>query len=84
MFYTSIVLFFGFIVFVASSFGGIEALGVLVSVTLIIAMIGNLLLLPTLLLSFEKLIISKNFTQPYITIYDEGIDDENEQAVIKD
>lgn len=84
MFYTSIVLFFGFIVFVASSFGGIEALGVLVSVTLIIAMIGNLLLLPTLLLSFEKLILSKNFTQPYITIYDEGIDDENEQAVIKD
>jgi predicted RND superfamily exporter protein len=84
MFYTSIVLFFGFSVFVASSFGGIVALGVLVSITLVIAMLGNLLLLPTLLLSFEKLIISKSFTEPYLTIYDEGVDDENEQAVIED
>jgi predicted RND superfamily exporter protein len=77
MFYTSIVLFFGFIVFTASSFGGIVALGILVSITLVIAMIGNLLILPTLLLSFEKLIISKSFTEPYITIYDEEVD-ENE------
>ncbi len=80
MFYTSIVLFFGFSVFTASSFGGIVALGILVSITLIIAMIGNLLLLPTLLLSFEKLIISKSFTEPYITIYGEdlGEDDDDE------
>ena len=74
MFYTSIVLFAGFSVFNASSFGGIVALGVLVSITLIIAMIGNLLLLPTLLLSFEKLIISKSFTEGYISIYDESDD----------
>ncbi len=84
MFYTSIVLFFGFSVFTASSFGGIVALGVLVSITLIVAMIGNLLLLPTLLLSFERLIISKSFTESYISIYDEGEDDEYEQAVIED
>jgi len=75
MFYTSIVLFFGFSVFTASSFGGIVALGILVSITLVIAMIGNLLILPTLLLSFEKLIISKSFTEPYITIYDENVDE---------
>lgn len=79
MFYTSIVLFFGFSVFTASSFGGIVALGILVSITLVIAMIGNLLLLPTLLLSFEKMIINKSFTEPYITIYavdEEGEDDD--------
>ncbi len=54
MFYTSIVLFFGFLVFTVSSFGGTIALGGLVSVTLLLAMVSNLLLLPSLLLSFEK------------------------------
>ena len=53
MFYTSIVLFFGFLVFTISSFGGTVALGALVSATLLFAMLANLLLLPCLLLSFE-------------------------------
>ncbi|HAO15846.1 MAG TPA: transporter [Tenacibaculum sp.] len=59
MFYTSIVLFFGFLVFTISSFGGTIALGGLVSVTLLLAMVSNLLLLPSLLLSFEKKIANK-------------------------
>ena len=59
MFYTSIVLFFGFLVFTISSFGGTIALGGLVSVTLLLAMVSNLLLLPSLLLSFEKRIANK-------------------------
>ena len=46
MFYTSIVLFFGFSVFMISSFGGTVALGGLVSATLLFAMLSNLLLLP--------------------------------------
>lgn len=71
MFYTSIVLFFGFGVFTASSFGGIVALGILVSITLVLAMLANLLLLPSLLLSFERHIISKSFTDSYISIYEE-------------
>ena len=54
MFYTSIVLFFGFSVFVISEFGGTIALGALVSVTLLFAMLANLLLLPSLLLSLER------------------------------
>ena len=54
MFYTSIVLFFGFLIFTVSNFGGTIALGGLVSVTLLLAMVSNLLLLPSLLLSFEK------------------------------
>ena len=60
MFYTSIVLFFGFLVFTISSFGGTIALGGLVSITLLLAMVSNLLLLPSLLLSFEKRIANKN------------------------
>ena len=60
MFYTSIVLFFGFLVFTVSSFGGTIALGGLVSVTLLFAMVSNLLLLPSLLLSLEKKIANKN------------------------
>lgn len=69
MFYTSIVLFFGFLVFTVSSFGGTIALGGLVSVTLLFAMVSNLLLLPSLLLSFEKKISNKNvIKEPTIRI----------------
>lgn len=59
MFYTSIVLFFGFSVFTISSFGGTVALGALVSATLLFAMLANLLLLPSLLLSLERSIANK-------------------------
>ena len=69
MFYTSIVLFFGFLVFTISSFGGTIALGGLVSVTLLFAMVSNLLLLPSLLLSFEKKISNKKvFKEPSMKI----------------
>lgn len=59
MFYTSVVLFFGFLIFTASSFGGTIALGGLVSITLLFAMISNLILLPSLLLSLENRIANK-------------------------
>lgn len=69
MFYTSIVLFFGFSVFIVSSFGGTKALGGLVSATLLFAMLSNLILLPSLLLSLEKSIANKKvFKQPQINI----------------
>lgn len=59
MFYTSIVLFFGFSVFIISSFGGTQAMGGLVSATLLFAMLSNLILLPSLLLSLERNIANK-------------------------
>ena len=69
MFYTSIVLFFGFSVFMISSFGGTVALGGLVSATLLFAMLANLLLLPSLLLSLEKMIANKEtLKEPAIEI----------------
>jgi uncharacterized protein len=61
MIYTSIILFFGFLVFIASDFDGTRALGSLVSISLFVAMLTNLVLLPSLLLSLEKSIITKNF-----------------------
>lgn len=69
MFYTSIVLFFGFSVFTISSFGGTVALGALVSATLLFAMLSNLLLLPSLLLSLERSIANKEvLKKPAINI----------------
>jgi hypothetical protein len=52
--YTSIVLFAGFILFAFSSFGGTIALGILTSTTLVISMFTNLILLPALILTFDK------------------------------
>ncbi len=80
MFYTSIVLFFGFSVFTISSFGGTVALGALVSATLLFAMLSNLLLLPSLLLSLERSIANKQvLRKPSINIIPEEdeVDEEN-------
>lgn len=52
--YTSIVLFAGFIIFAFSDFGGTVALGLLTSTTLIISMFTNLILLPALIMTFDK------------------------------
>ena len=53
-FYTSVVLILGFATFTLSSFSGTIALGGLISVTLLFAMFANLMVLPALVLSFEK------------------------------
>ena len=74
MFYTSIVLFFGFSMFALSQFGGTQALGLLVSLTLLVAMVTNLAVLPSLLLSLENRIANKAFEEPLVVIYDEELD----------
>ena len=72
MFYTSIVLFFGFSVFTVSDFGGTVALGALVSATLLFAMLANLLLLPSMLLSLEGTIANeKVLKEPLIKIIED-------------
>lgn len=72
MFYTSIVLFFGFSVFITSNFGGTVALGALISGTLLLAMMANLLLLPVLLLSLERSIANKKvLKEPALNIIPE-------------
>jgi predicted RND superfamily exporter protein len=54
MIYTSIILFFGFVIFTGSSFGGTVALGLLTSITLVIALFANLLILPALIITFYR------------------------------
>jgi hypothetical protein len=66
MIYTSIILFFGFIVFVYSTFDGTVALGALTSSTLLLAMVSNLILLPSLLITFG----SKEYRRSQIQLID--------------
>ncbi len=80
--YTSVVLFAGFIIFAFSSFGGTFALGLLTSITLVISMFTNLILLPALIMTFdrpkkgkgEKLIIDDLDVSFYSEHEDEEID----------
>lgn len=60
MIYVALILFFGFGIFVASTFGGTVSLGILLSITLLLALVSNLTLLPALLLSMESRITKKN------------------------
>ena len=83
MIYTSIVLFFGFMVFAFSQFGGTKALGILVSLTLAVAMFTNLLILPTLLLWMDKKISNKAIAEPLFHLYDEEEDIEFEDLEIE-
>lgn len=53
MLYTFVVLFFGFSTFTASSFGGTQALGYLIAFTLLVALMSNLFLMPSVLLSWH-------------------------------
>ena len=85
MIYSSIVLFFGFSVFMLSSFGGTQSLGKLITFTLIAAMLSNLVLLPSLILSLNKRITTKSFNEPFLQILDEENDEDmNELKIIKD
>ncbi|MFY0252773.1 RND family transporter [Chitinophaga sp. 30R24] len=57
--YTSAILFAGFMIFSFSEFGGTKALGWLTSLTLVVAMVTNLTILPALLLWMEKALLQK-------------------------
>ena len=74
MIYSVTILFFGFGVFTFSSFGGIQVLGILIPVTLGMALFCNLFFLPSLLLTGKRL-TNKNFTDPPYHIIE---DDEEE------
>ncbi len=77
MAYTSLVLFFGFSVFIASDFGGTKALGILLSFTLLMGFFCNLTLLPALLLTLNRKQIDKDYDK-YAALDD---DDEHEVVV---
>jgi len=78
MFYTSIVLFFGFSAFMSSEFGGTVALGGLISMTLLFAMLANLILLPSLLISLRDTVANEEvLKEPKIQIIEPS---KNEKA----
>lgn len=85
MIYTSIILFFGFIIFAGSSFGGTMYLGILTSLTLFIAMFTNLTVLPSLLMAFDNgKGIAKRSTQdftPLIEHYDEFYQEDEDEEI---
>lgn len=83
MMYTSVVLFFGFGIFGFSEFDGTRALGILVAVTLLVAMFANLVLLPSLLLSLDRRVTTQAFKEPFLEIIDEEEDIEIEELYVK-
>jgi uncharacterized protein len=84
MIYTAIILFCGFGIFAASSFGGTAALGILISLTLLVSYCSNLILLPCFLLSLEKNLTIKAFSkEPLFQLYDEDEDIELEHLEIE-
>lgn len=74
IFYTSVILFFGFLMFVFSQFGGTKALGLLVSITIMVGMATNLIILPALLLTLERKFSTRSFQEPFFDIYNEETD----------
>ena len=83
IFYTSVILFFGFIMFAFSQFGGTKALGMLVSLTIMVGMATNLVILPALLLTLERKATTKSFQEPFFDIYDEEEDIELDNLQIE-
>ncbi|MBI3134790.1 MAG: MMPL family transporter [Bacteroidetes bacterium] len=83
MIYTSIILFFSFLMFTFSEFGGTKALGLLISLTLGVAMFSNLIVLPTLLLWMDKKITNKALREPLLQLYNEEEDIELDSLEIE-
>ncbi|MEI7499564.1 MAG: MMPL family transporter [Bacteroidota bacterium] len=82
MIYSSTVLFFGFGIFVFSTFGGTQALGFLISFTLLVAGLLNMLVLPSLLLTLDKWSTTKAFEKPLMDIYEDHADIDLEETHI--
>lgn len=82
--YTSAILFAGFMIFSFSEFGGTKALGWLTSLTLVVAMITNLTILPALLLWMEKALLKKAKKKELWKTLDEEEDIDIEQLGISD
>ena len=82
MFYFNCFILWIFI-FIASQFGGTLALGLLVSITLLIALLSNLIVLPAMLLSLEKSLIEEAISDPLLDVFDEEEDIELKELTLK-
>lgn len=79
MVYTAIILFFGFLIFSFSTFGGTMWLGILTSLAMIVALFTNILVLPCLLLSLEKRIMQREMkVKPILQLADDAEEEEKD------
>ncbi len=78
MIYTAVILFCGFFIFNASGFGGTAALGLLLSITLLVAMVSNLVLLPALLVALERWMTTRAFLEEPLVQFMEEEEEEVE------
>lgn len=82
--YTSLILFAGFMIFAFSEFQGTKALGWLTSLTLVMAMITNLTILPAMLLWMEKALQKKAKKKELWNPLDEEADLEMDQIGLEE
>jgi len=80
MVYTAVILFSGFSIFIASGFGGTVALGVLISLTLLVSMCTNLILLPSILISLDRAISKKEMIESEVLDLDDEEDDDDDDS----
>lgn len=81
MVYTAVILFSGFSIFIWSSFGGTVALGVLISLTLLVSMCTNLILLPAILISLSNVISRKEIEESNAVVDEEDEADFNINSI---
>jgi uncharacterized protein len=81
--YTSLILIVGFLVFVLSQFDGTKALGYLTSITLFLAMLINITVLPALLVWMDKMLLKKAINDPLWEVMNEEEDVDLEKLKLK-
>lgn len=79
MLYTSLVLVFGFGIFILSDFGGTQALGILVGTTLFVAMFCNIVFLPSVLMALSRKATTPAFEKPMLEALEEEQEDEAQE-----
>jgi predicted RND superfamily exporter protein len=82
MIYNCIIILFGFGVFMLSSFNGTVYLGMLVSITLFVSMLANLIILPALILSFGDRLFPKLAAANNTGVHSDDDDDLEETQTI--
>ncbi|OFY18034.1 MAG: hypothetical protein A2W98_08250 [Bacteroidetes bacterium GWF2_33_38] len=86
MIFSSLVLVLGFGVYMVSEFGGTQALGMLISISLFIALLFNIVVLPSLLITFDRLLTRKVIEEmpQVLDIYEseDSVDDEDVETLL--
>lgn len=66
-----LVLVLGFSIFIFSDFGGTQAMGILITLTLVFSLFCNIILLPMLIYSFSNALSKKSIDKPLLEMFDE-------------